>query len=90
MAVKWNDNYFTDYIQGEMGKHGCPDGYMTIQEPSLCQKASQNLDLRYDESKNANGENALCKWCGGCIPKIVSMAIGHGAKARSICQLNGK
>ena len=80
----------SDYIQGEMGKDNCPDGYMPIQEPSTCQKASQNLDLVYDESQNANGENALCKWCGGCKPKVVSMAIGHGAKARSICQFNGK
>ena len=71
-----------------MGKDSCPDGYSAIGDPSTCQKASQNLDLVYDESKNANGENALCKWCGGCIPKIVSMAIGHGAKARSICQIN--
>ena len=79
-----------DYIQGEMGKDSCPIGYIPIMNPNTCQKASQNLDLVYKESQNANGENALCKWCGGCRPKIVSMAIGHGAKARSICQFNGK
>ena len=79
-----------DYLQGEMGKDSCPDGYIPIQNPNTCQTASQNLNLVYDKSQNANGESTLCKWCGGCIPKVVSMAIGHGAKARSICQYNGK
>ena len=79
-----------DYIQGEMGKDSCPIGYKTIENPRTCQEASQNLNLVYDESQNANGESTLCKWCGGCKPKVVSMVMGHGAKARSICQYNGK
>ena len=79
-----------DYVQGEMGKDSCPDGYSTIEDPSMCQKASQNLDLVYVEAQNANGENAACKWCGGCQPKVVSMHTAHGKKARLICQFNGK
>ena len=79
-----------DYIQGAMGKDSCPDGYIAIPDNIMCQKASQGLDLNYAEFQNANDENALCKLCGGCIPKVVGMATAHGKKARMICQFNGK
>ena len=77
------------FMQGDLGKDSCPEGYEAITDASTCQTASESLGLEYAADQNSDNINAICNWCGGCSPQSTRLDEKHWGQARWICQLQG-
>lgn len=77
----------TGWIRGGTGVDACPSGFTQITaDAAECAAGSTALGLTYNAGENEAGPNAVCNWCGGCVPQITRLSSNHGTAAKWVCK----
>ena len=79
-----------DYVLGEVGKDGCPEGFHLIWNKKTCEAASKILGLDWRGfAKDITKPDSVCHVFGTYRPQRTRISKEHGGKEKWVCQKDG-